>query len=62
MKQKLSISIDEKKIKILESLLKEGKFRNKSHIIEYSLDKFLKENKNEWKIAIWRIRTAELPK
>jgi Arc/MetJ-type ribon-helix-helix transcriptional regulator len=27
----------------LEKLLQDGKFRNKSHIIEYSLDKFLKE-------------------
>lgn len=46
MKQKLSISIDEKKVKIIETLLKEGLFRSKSHILEYSLDKFLK-GKNE---------------
>lgn len=43
MKQKISISIDEEKIKLIEEKLKEGRFRNKSHIIEYSLDKFLKE-------------------
>jgi len=43
MKQKLSISIDEEKIKIIENLLKEGLFRSKSHILEYSLNKFLKE-------------------
>ena len=43
MKQKISISIDEEKIKLLESLLKDGKFRNKSHIIEYSLNKFLQD-------------------
>jgi len=45
MKQKISISIDEEKIKLLEKLLHDGKFRNKSHIIEYSLDKLLKEVK-----------------
>jgi len=47
MKQKVSISIDEEKIKLLEKLLHDGKFRNKSHIIEYSIDKFLKENKGD---------------
>jgi Arc/MetJ-type ribon-helix-helix transcriptional regulator len=47
MKQKLSITIEEDKIKLLEKLLKEGKFRSKSHIMEYSLNKYLKEIKNE---------------
>ena len=47
MKQKISISIDEEKIKLIEKLLENGRFRNKSHILEYSLDKLLKEeNKN----------------
>lgn len=41
MKQKLSITIDEEKIKLLEEMLKEGLFRSKSHIVEYSLNKFL---------------------
>lgn len=43
MKQKLSITIDEEKIKEIEKIILEGKFRNKSHILEYSLNKFLKE-------------------
>lgn len=43
MKQKLSITIDEKKIKLIEDLLKKEKFRSKSHVIEYSLNKFLEE-------------------
>lgn len=43
MKQKMSISIEEEKIKLLEKLLKQGIFRNKSHIIEYSLDRFLEQ-------------------
>ena len=46
MKQKLSITIDEKKIKLMEILLKQEKFRSKSHIIEYSLNKIL-ENEND---------------
>lgn len=47
MKQKLSITIDEEKVNIIEKLLKEGKFRNKSHIMEYSLNKLLKDAENE---------------
>jgi Arc/MetJ-type ribon-helix-helix transcriptional regulator len=43
MKQKISITIDEEKIKEIETLLEEGLFRNKSHVLEYSLNKFLKE-------------------
>ena len=45
MKQKLSITIEEDKIKLLEKILKEGKFRSKSHIMEYSLNKFLEGNR-----------------
>lgn len=46
MKQKLSVTIDEEKVKVIERILEEGLFRNKSHIIEYALIKFL-EGKNE---------------
>jgi len=42
-KQKLSITIEEDSVKVIEEMLKEGLFRNKSHILEYSLNKFLKE-------------------
>ena len=47
MKQKISITIDKEKIKQIEEILKEGLFRSKSHILEYSLNKFLKGEKNE---------------
>jgi Arc/MetJ-type ribon-helix-helix transcriptional regulator len=47
MKQKLSITIDEKTIKVVENMLKEGLFRSKSHVIEYSLNKFLKKMQEE---------------
>jgi Arc/MetJ-type ribon-helix-helix transcriptional regulator len=43
MKQKISVTIDEKKIKLIEQLLEEGKYRSKSHVLEYSLNKLLKE-------------------
>lgn len=43
MKEKLSITIEEEKVRVIEEMLKEGLFRNKSHIVEYSLNKFLKE-------------------
>jgi len=43
MKQKLSVTIDEKKIKLIEKLLENGKYRSKSHVLEYSLNKLLKE-------------------
>ncbi|HLD55631.1 MAG TPA: hypothetical protein VJB35_05210 [Candidatus Nanoarchaeia archaeon] len=41
MKQKLSITIDTEKVKEIESLLQKGFFRNKSHILEFALIKFL---------------------
>lgn len=43
MKQKLSVTIDEEKIKLLKKLLKEDKFKSKSHVVEYMLNKFLKD-------------------
>ncbi|MEK6855722.1 MAG: hypothetical protein AABX66_01040 [Nanoarchaeota archaeon] len=49
MKQKLSISIDGEKIKLIENLVELGKFRNKSHALEQGLDILLKseEENNE---------------
>ena len=44
MKQKLCISIDEEKIKLLENFLEQDRFRSKSHLIEFILNKFLNEN------------------
>ena len=41
MKQKINITIDEEKIIKINEILKEGLFRNKSHVLEYSLIKFL---------------------
>lgn len=46
MKRKISISIEEKTIKKIENMLKDFSFRNKSHIVEVALNKFI-EQKND---------------
>jgi Arc/MetJ-type ribon-helix-helix transcriptional regulator len=46
MKKKLSISIEEQTIDNLDSYLSDGFFRNKSHIIEFAINKFMKEKEN----------------
>jgi Arc/MetJ-type ribon-helix-helix transcriptional regulator len=47
MKQKLSVTIDEEKIELVEEILKQGLFRNKSHVLEFALSKFLEEKQNQ---------------
>ena len=42
MKIKQSISIDKELVKDIEAIVEEGRFRNKSHIIEYALKSFLR--------------------
>lgn len=43
MKQKLSITVEDKTVKLIEGLVKTGRFRNKSHAFEYSVSKVLGE-------------------
>ena len=47
MKKKLSITVDNSVLEKLDSFLSDGSFRNKSHIVEQALRKFLE--KKEWK-------------
>ena len=47
MKSRISATIDEKTEKILSSLLKDGKFRNKSHAIEKAIELLKKEEEND---------------
>jgi len=47
MKQKISITIDESLSEHIDKALEEGKFRNRSHILEYSLRKFLNDGGKE---------------
>lgn len=42
----MSISIDKEKIILVDEILKEGLFRNKSHVFEFALTKFLNGEKN----------------
>ena len=41
MKQKLSITVDEETILEIQKQLNSGRFRNKSHLIEYAVKKLL---------------------
>ncbi len=41
MKQKISISIDEETIKHIEKFVEKGTFRNKSHAVEFAVNKVL---------------------
>lgn len=43
MKQKLSITVDETVIKEIDESLSSGKYRNRSHVIEYAVKKLLEE-------------------
>ena len=43
MKKKISISIDEESDEKIEEYVEDGRFRNKSHVIEFALNKFMKE-------------------
>ena len=45
MKKKISVSIDEETIDQLKDYVDKGTFRNKSHLIEFALNKFIKREK-----------------
>ena len=45
MKQKLSVTLDEKLLKLIDKLVETGKYRNKSHFVEYSLNKIIDNEK-----------------
>ena len=43
MKQKISISIDEDTLQNILKTIESGKFRNKSHVVEYAVKRLLEE-------------------
>lgn len=47
MKHKLSITMDEETVLKVMGKLRNGQFRNKSHVVEYAVKKFLEENKDD---------------
>ena len=46
MKERVSATVDEKTLKIIELILKKGNYRNKSHIIEKAIQ-LLNEKESE---------------
>ena len=49
MKVRISATIDPSMDKKINEFLKNSKYRNKSHLIEESIDKFIEENKKDGK-------------
>ena len=47
MKQKISITLEKEALELIENLLQDSKYRNRSHIIEHSLRKFLNNEINK---------------
>jgi len=47
MKERLSVTVDKDVLKQLENHLNKRIFRNKSHIVELALNKWLEEQKGE---------------
>lgn len=45
VKQKISVTLDEKMLDIVEKLLADAKFRNRSHIVEFALTKLTEKKK-----------------
>ena len=45
MKKKVSISVEESTIEKLEEYISDGAFRNKSHVIEFAVNKFMEGNR-----------------
>ena len=49
-KQRLSVSVDAFTVELIEDALTHGKFRNKSHIVEVSIQEFLNPIKTKTKL------------
>jgi Arc/MetJ-type ribon-helix-helix transcriptional regulator len=46
MKNKLSISIEEETLGKLDQYVRGGQFRNKSHVVEFAIKKFMEGTEN----------------
>ena len=47
MKHKLSVTLNEELVNDVITAISTGKFRNKSHLIEYAVKQFLKEEEQD---------------
>jgi len=45
MKARISATVDEEKLKTINSILKSGKYRNKSHLIEKAIELLAEKEK-----------------
>lgn len=43
MKERISVTLDKDIISVLNSLLKKRKFRNRSHIVEYAVERLAEQ-------------------
>jgi len=50
MKERISATVEEKTNKMVNSLIKDGKYRNKSHVIEKAIEKL-------FKVTVLEVRT-----
>ncbi|MEK6872156.1 MAG: ribbon-helix-helix domain-containing protein [Nanoarchaeota archaeon] len=51
MKQKLSVTLDENLLQEIDRIVQTGKFRNKSHFVEYSINDILKRESEKIKLG-----------
>ena len=51
MKQKLSVTLDENLLQEIDRIVQTGKFRNKSHFAEYSINDILKRESEKIKLG-----------
>ncbi|MEA3329182.1 MAG: ribbon-helix-helix domain-containing protein [Nanoarchaeota archaeon] len=42
-KEKLSVTVDDDLIKLIDTMLEDNRFRNRSHIVELALTKLVRE-------------------
>ncbi len=47
MKERISVTLDKEVVGILNSLLKNRKYRNRSHAVEYAIEQLKKQERNE---------------
>ena len=47
MKQKISVTLEKEMLDVIEKLLADAKFRNRSHVVEFALSKLVEERENE---------------
>ena len=49
MKQKISVTVEEKTLELINEIVRTGVFRNTSHAVEFGLNKLIKEKEGEGK-------------